>query len=355
MVCSVKKIIHCDADCFFAAIEERDNPLLRGRPLAVGGNQARGVISTCNYPARRFGVRSAMASQYALRLCPQLIIRPHRMEAYREASLAMRHIFYEYTDLVEPLSLDEAFLDVSQSSRYKGSATLIAEDIRRRIHSEVGITVSAGVAPNKFLAKIASDWRKPDGLFVITPDQVKNFVACLPVKKIFGVGKATAARLAEMGVDSCADLQRYSVFELTQKFGQMGQRLYELSRGCDERSVNPARRRKSLSVEHTYSTDLTGLDECLRQLPGLLAQLEQRLAPLAGDYQVVKLHLKLKFSDFRVTNIERTGSRLELAQFAQLCAQAFARLSLPVRLLGVGVGFVDLEEDKGFHQLALFE
>lgn len=353
---SVKKIIHCDADCFFAAVEMRDDPSLRGRPIAVGGNSdSRGVISTCNYEARQFGVRSAMPSAQAKKRCPDLLILPHRMDAYREASMQMRRIFYDYTELVEPLSLDEAYLDVSDSAHFSGSATRIAEAIRQRVRDELHLTVSAGVAPNKFLAKIASDWKKPDGLFVITPVEVDEFVQGLPVSKIFGVGKATAARLSEQSINTCLDLRAYSVFELQQRFGQLGVRLFELSRGIDTREVIPSRRRKSLSVENTYAQDLPDLASCLRCLPELLMQLAGRLRRIDEDYVVVKVFVKIKFADFTSTTIERTETELVPELFTQLCTEAHARKNMPVRLLGVGVRFVDLRDDRGILQLDLFQ
>lgn len=352
----MRKIIHCDADCFFAALEMRDDPSLRHRPIAVGGDaNQRGVISTCNYEARRFGIHSAMASATAKRLCPDLIILPHRMEVYRAASARMRQIFYEYTDLVEPLSLDEAFLDVTRSDYCRGSATLIAEEIRSKIETELGITVSAGVAPNKFLAKVASDWNKPNGLFVVTPQCVETFVARLPVRKIHGVGKATAKRLGEQGVKTCKDLQQYSIYELCQHYGQFGQRLFDLCRGKDDRSVTPGRRRKSLSVEHTYSQDIPDLMSCQHQVPGLLRTLIDRLQTLDDEYRVVKIFVKIKFADFSITTVERSGSTIKPDDFAALCSQAFARGKHTVRLIGVGVRFVDLREDKAFYQLDLFQ
>lgn len=351
----MRKIIHCDADCFFAAIEMRDDPSLAKRPIAVGGSSdRRGVISTCNYEARRFGVHSAMPSSTAKRLCPDLLILPHRMEAYRDASLQMRAIFYDYTDLVEPLSLDEAFLDVSDSKHHQGSATRIAQEIRTRIHREIGITVSAGIAPNKFLAKIASDWNKPNGQYVITPAQVDNFVEQLPVKKIFGVGKAMAAKLAELNIFICADLQKLSVFELSQRFGQMGSRLYKLSRGIDERELTVDRRRKSLSVENTFAQDLQNLPQCLHELPTLSQQLAIRLRRVDEDYKIVKLFVKIKFSDFSITTIERSATGVQLNEFIDLCSEAYHRKAQPVRLLGVGVRFIDLREHNHFVQLELF-
>lgn len=351
----MRKIIHLDADCFFAAIEMRDDPSLVNRPIAVGGrSESRGVISTCNYEARRFGVRSAMPTSHAKRLCPDLLVLPHRMDAYREASLQMRSIFYEYTELIEPLSLDEAFLDVSDSEFHQGSATLIAREIRARIHKEIGITVSAGIAPNKFLAKIASDWNKPNGQFVITPEKVSEFVAQLPVKKIYGVGKAMTNKLAELNIFNCSDLHKFSVFELTQRFGQMGTRLYHLSRGVDERQVNADRRRKSLSVENTFAQDLPGLAQCQNEIPALCQQLAIRLRRVDDDYQIVKLLVKLKFSDFSTTTIERSASTVSLSELQSLCAEAYERKAMPVRLIGVGVRFIDLREGKELLQLPLF-
>ena len=202
-----RKIIHIDADCFYAAVEVRDNPALKGKPIAVGGSATRrGVVATASYEARKFGVHSAMASATALKRCPGLILIPGRMAVYREASRQMQEIYVDYADLVEPLSLDEAFLDVSQSPHCRGSATLIAEEIRQRIFDRVGITVSAGIAPNKFLAKVASDWNKPNGQFVVTPDRVADFLSELPVRKIWGVGKVTAQRLEKQGIKTCADV-----------------------------------------------------------------------------------------------------------------------------------------------------
>jgi DNA polymerase IV len=350
-----RKIIHCDADCFFAAVEIRDDPSLRFRPIAVGGaSESRGVISTCNYEARRFGVHSAMSSMQAKKLCPELVILPHRMDAYKTASLQMRHIFYAYTEMVEPLSLDEAYLDVSNSEYCGGSATRIAEQIRQRIFEEVKLTVSAGVAPNKFLAKVASDWRKPNGLFVIAPKDVARFVPQLPVNKIVGVGKATALRLAEINIRVCADLQKWSVFELNQRFGLLGVRLYELCRGIDTREVNAARRRKSLSVEHTFPQDLPHINACLNRLPELLQELASRLRRLGNEYLVVKIFVKLKFADFTSTTVERSGASLVLFDFQLLCREAYERQAIAVRLIGVGVRFVDLREDQPFYQLDLF-
>ena len=351
-----RKIIHCDCDCFFAAVEIRDDPSLKGRPLAVGGNaDRRGVISTCNYEARRFGVHSAMASATALRLCPDLLIIPPDIARYRTVSEQIRQIYYDYTELVEPLSLDEAYLDVSDCSHHRGSATLIAREIRERVKAEIGITVSAGVAPNKFLAKIGSDWNKPDGQWVITPDEVDAFVSRLPVSKLFGVGKVTGKKLQQMGVVNCSDLRAFSSIELVERFGRFGTRLYELCRGIDERDVKVDHRRKSLSIEHTYSEDLANLDACLKALPDLLVRMKDRLARVDDSYLVTKLFVKMKFSDFSITTIECGARSVRVSVFLDLCKQAFLRGNMPVRLMGVGVRFVDLLDQRNPLQLELFE
>ncbi len=350
-----RKIIHIDADCFFAAIEMRDDPSLRGRPMAVGGaSDRRGVIATCNYEARRFGVHSAMASATAKRLCPDLILVPGRMAEYRAAAAVMREIFFDYTELVEPLSLDEAYLDVSDCDHCGGSATLMAEEIRQRIEVRLQITVSAGVAPNKFLAKIASDWNKPNGMWVVTPAQVEAFVQPLPVKKIHGVGKVTSAKLIAMQVETCEQLRRFSVFELTEQFGAFGGRLYDLCRGVDERQVKPSRRRKSLSVENTYPQDLADAAACVAQLPELLLRMRSRLRQLDDSYRTVKAFVKLKFDDFSATTLERSFESAQLGDYQRLCEEAFVRGNRPVRLVGVGVRFVDTEGSSELVQLDLF-
>ena len=351
-----RKIIHLDCDCFFAAVEIRDDPSLADLPVAVGGDaDRRGVLTTANYIARTYGVRSAMPSAHARRLCPGLLIIPPNFEKYRAVSRQIRAIFYDYTDLVEPLSLDEAYLDVTEATACRGSATLIARDIRQRVRRELGITISAGVAPNKFVAKVASDWNKPDGECVVLPEEVDAFVSALPVKRIHGVGKATAERLHRMGVETCADLRTHTVFALTERFGRFGQRLFELCRGIDTRAVQPSQRRKSLSVERTYAEDLRGFEACRRQLPELLLTLRSRLRRVDQDYLVTKLHLKLKFADFQTTSAECSGREPREEVFAALLEEALGRSDQPVRLLGTGVRFVDLREQTIAAQLELFE
>lgn len=348
-----RKIVHIDCDCFYAAIEMRDDPSLARRPIAVGGAaDRRGVIATCNYEARAYGVRSAMASAHALKLCPDLLILRPRMDAYKEASQEIHNIFRTYTEQIEPLSLDEAYLDVSTCEHFAGSATRIAQDIRRRVWQQLRITVSAGVAPNKFLAKIASDWNKPDGLFVITPAQVEGFVEALEVKRLHGVGRVTAEKLARLGIRTCGDLREWGKLELVREFGAFGERLWGLARGVDERPVLVESRRQSVSVEQTYDRDLPDLSACLERLPELLQQLGVRMARLDGGYRPGKPFVKLKFHDFTQTTLEQAGAGLELDDYAELLGSAFSRGSRPVRLIGVGVRLIDLR--GGFEQLSLF-
>ncbi|MGV3591052.1 MAG: DNA polymerase IV [Gammaproteobacteria bacterium] len=332
------KFIHCDCDCFYAAIEMRDDPALCGLPVAVGGAaDRRGVISTCNYEARRYGVHSAMATSTARRLCRDLIVIPPNMEKYVVASQEVTDIFRQYTDLIEPLSLDEAFLDVTESTACKGSASLIAREIRARVRKDVGITLSAGIAPNKFLAKIASDWKKPDGQFTITPAMVPDFVRALPVTKIHGVGKVTARRMQLLGIETCADLQRYTQPQLLEMFGAFGERLYQLSRGQDDRRIRTEHARKSISVEQTYAEDLGNVDQCLAMLPELFADLQRRLEDTRHEISIGKLFVKLKFNDFVTTTAEHVAFVPDLEGYRRLCRTGFERGNKPVRLIGLGV------------------
>lgn len=349
-----RKIIHIDADCFYAAVEIRDDPALKGKPVAVGGSAARrGVIATASYEARRYGVRSAMASATAIKRCPQLILIPGRMSVYREASKQMQAIFADYTELIEPLSLDEAFLDVSGSELCRGSATLIAREIRQRIAAQIGITVSAGIAPNKFIAKVASDWNKPDGQHTVTPQQVDEFLETLPVKRIWGVGKVTAERLEQQGFRTCGDVRRCDIYRFVQQFGQFGEHIHKLARGIDERAVQPEWRRKSVSVEHTYEQDLPDLDSCRAKLPALLEALLPRLQKLDPDYRIQHCFLKMKFHDFNQTTVERRETIPGYRDYAMLCEEAWQRGRIPVRLLGIGARLVDLTDGSG--QMDLFD
>lgn len=332
----MRKILHSDADCFYAAVEMRDHPEYRGRPIAVGGRaDARGVIATCNYEARHFGVRSAMATAHALRLCPDLLLLPGRMHVYRAVSQQIFRIYRRYTEWVEPVSLDEAYLDVTHTHAHHGSATLIAEAIRAEVLAETGITVSMGAAPNKFLAKIASDWNKPNGLKVVTPEEVTQFVAELPIERLHGVGRRTTERLHAQGLFTCQDIRERTLLEMMSEFGALGQRLFELAQGRDERPVTPEAIRKSVSTEQTYPADLTSLNECMAQLPELLEDLHQRFARLE-HYRIQGAVVKLKFSDFTQTTVERALQAPNQSVFNDLLQQGWHRKAMAVRLLGVG-------------------
>ncbi len=340
----MRKIIHVDMDCFYAAIEQRDDPGLKGMAVAVGGTpDSRGVVAACNYEARRFGVHSAMAASQARKLCPELIFIKPRMDVYRQESQVIRGVFSEYTDKIEPLSLDEAFLDVSDSDIFQGSATYLAQAIKHQIFQKTNLKASAGVAPNKFLAKIASDWNKPDGLFVITPDKIDNFVRRLPVKTIHGVGRVTARKLADMGVNVCEDLREYSIYELTEHFGVFGKRLFDLCRGIDDRIVNPDGKRKSISVESTYSSDIESLDECLNKLTELLPSLNLRVSKSKSHGKIRKLSVKMKFADFTSTTVERISPCIDRPLLEKLFKEAWSRNPKSVRLLGIGVRLKETE------------
>jgi len=353
---NARKIIHCDCDCFYAAVEMRDDPSLKDLPLAVGGAaDQRGVIATCNYEARKYGVHSAMPSSHARRICPSLVILPPNFDKYKEVSNQIRAIFFSYTELVEPLSLDEAYLDVTDSDLCKGSATLMAREIRQRIREQLGITVSTGVAPNKFLAKVASDWNKPDGELIILPEEVDDFVQRLPVKLLLGVGKVTENKLTNLGVSNCGQLRELTLQRLAENFGSFGIKLYEMSRGADQRPVKASRRRKSLSVEHTYSEDLDGAEQCSRQLTEILIKLKSRLRLIDSDYLVTKQYVKLKFNNFQTTTAECLSHTADETRYRELIVTAYERSKLPVRLLGVGVRFIDLAEDEAAQQLPLFK
>lgn len=348
----MRKIIHCDCDCFYAAVEMRDNPALTNIPIAIGGSvEQRGVVATCNYPAREYGIHSAMPMAQALKRCPHLTLIRGDMAKYKVVARQVFSIYREVTDLIEPLSLDEAFLDVSEVTQHQGSATRMAEAIRERVSRDVGITVSAGVAPNKFLAKIASDWNKPDGLCVITPDEVERFVQTLPVKKIHGVGPRTAEKMARLDIHTCADLRTRPLTELIEHFGRFGKRLHELSFGHDERPVKTHRERKSVSTEQTYSQDLPNLETCRRELPALIEDLERRYARLDPPPPVRGLIVKVKFSDFTQTTVEHADPAPNLDQFETLLNVGWLRGARPVRLLGVGYR---LAENDQTQQLRLF-
>ncbi|GAB2804333.1 DNA polymerase IV [Halomonas shantousis] len=348
----MRKILHADCDCFYAAVEMRDDPGLRHVPLAIGGSPAqRGVVATCNYPARAFGIHSAMPTARALRLCPHLTLLPPDFGKYRSVSAQIQAIFHALTPWVEPLSLDEAYLDVSAVTGWHGSATWMAHWLKQEVLTQTGITVSVGVAPNKFLAKVASDWQKPDGLFVITPDRVEQFINQLEVKRLHGVGPATAAKLESMEIRTCADLRRWTLEALNERFGKFGYRLFELARGIDERPVKVERERKSVSVETTFAHDLPGLAACREALHPLVERLTERLAR-HGNPAASKLFVKVRFDDFTSTTLECRGFVVEMEEFLPLMENAWQRGKRPVRLLGVGVR---LAAQSDTQQLGLFD
>ncbi len=338
---SARKIIHIDADCFYAAIEMRDDPSLRNLPFAVGGSaEGRGVLTTCNYPARAYGVRSAMPTAHARRLCPQLIVGPVNMSKYKAVSAQMREIFERYTDQIEPLSLDEAYLDVSACELHSGSATRIAEAIRSDISRELGITVSAGVSSNKFIAKVASDWNKPNGIKVVTPDDIDEFVEQLEVGVIPGVGRVTADKLKRLGFQTCADLRKQDPMELHRRFGSFGLVLYERAFGRDDREVKPDRIRKSISVEHTYSEDIANGAPCLEKLSDLMADLMPRIEKANAGNFIQKAFIKVRFNDFSSTTVEKAGTTARISDYRELMLEGLSRKARPVRLLGIGVRLI---------------
>ncbi|WP_350028316.1 DNA polymerase IV [Larsenimonas salina] len=345
------KILHADCDCFYAAVEMRDNPDLLERPLAVGGRpEHRGVVATCNYPARTFGIHSAMPMAQAVKRCPELVIVKPDFDKYRQVSQQIQALFFELTDKVEPLSLDEAYLDVTDTPRFQGSATWMAQWLKREANARTGITVSVGAAPNKFLAKIASDWEKPDGLFVIPPEEAEAFIERLPVSKLHGVGPATQTKLERLSITTCQELKALALPTLIEQFGKFGHRLYELARGIDRREVKTERERKSVSVETTFDHDLPDIDACRRALPALVDKLDERLdrhdRPATN-----KVFVKVRFNDFSITTLETGGHAPDLATFEALLGEAWQRKARPVRLLGVGVRLVPPQE---LMQLGLF-
>lgn len=336
-----RKIIHIDMDAFFAAVEQRDFPEYRGKPLIVGGSpDKRGVVATCSYEAREFGIHSAMSSARAYKLCPQAIVVKPRFEAYREASNIIREIFNEFTDLVEPLSLDEAYLDVSKSNKFDGSATYIAKEIKKRIFERTKLTASAGVSYNKFLAKVASDMNKPDGITVIRPQQGVAFVEQLAVGKFYGVGKATEARMKAIGINTGSDLKKLTAEECQQYFGKSGEYYYNICRGIDRREVVSHRERKSLGSETTFEKDLDSVDEMLKVLGVLAIEVADSLTE--KELKGYTVTLKVKYDNFE--QITRSKTLLKAIMNAEDLLLVIAALltkteieSRKVRLLGITV------------------
>ncbi|AMV36148.1 DNA polymerase IV [Planctomyces sp. SH-PL62] len=342
-----RKIIHIDMDAFYASVEQRDDPELRGKPVAVGGARERGVVAAASYEARRFGVRSAMPSVTAKRKCPGLIFVKPRFDVYRDISRQIRAIFAEYTPLIEPLSLDEAYLDVTENLKGMRSATEIAEEIRARIRAETGLTASAGVSYNKFLAKIASDERKPDGLFVIRPDHGPAFVEALPVGKFHGIGPVTRTKMDGLGIRTGGDLKRQSLMFLQQHFGKAGPYYFSLARGVDERRVSADRVRKSIGAERTFNADLFTAEEARDALEPLIGQVWSYCE--GSTIRGRTATLKARYADFQQITRSRTVD-VPVASQAVLEGLVFALLEplFPVdkgiRLLGVTLS--SLEDDS---------
>lgn len=326
-------------DCFYAAVETKSNPSLRGKPVAVGGPpNTRSVICTANYEARKFGVKSALPSSQAVRLCPSLVLVPPHFELYKEESRAIRKIFENFTDRIEPLSLDEAYLDVTNSTEFNGSATRIAFEIRKQIWMERKLTASAGIAPNKLLAKIAGDWRKPNNQFTIQPHEISDFMPTLPVEKLFGVGKVTAAQLHRKGILSCGDLQRLDLMELRTLFGNRSQDMYDQCRGLDSREVCSRSERKSLTVEETFGKDCQSAQELEVHLPEIFSEWERRMQKNQYMARIRGHVIKLKFSDFKSTTHESSSrEKPSLDTFRSMVLRTYSQHLKPVRLLGLGV------------------
>lgn len=352
----MRKIIHIDMDAFFASVEQLDNPELRGKPVAVGGSGERHVVASASYEARKFGVRSAMPSITAKKLCPDLIFVRHRFERYHEVSNQIHEIFREYSDLVEPLSIDEAFIDVTNDSKDIGSATIIARQIKNEIKTRTGLTASAGISVNKFLAKIASDLRKPDGLFLIPPEKAERFIEELPVEKFYGIGKVTAEKMHKLGIHKGADLKKWDLLSLIRNFGKTGKFYYDIVRGVDERPVEPESERKSVGTEITYEKDLTTDFEIIAELYKVEKELMERLENSGTTGRTITL--KIKFSDFRQITKSRTVQNF-IRDFDTLHREVTSvRKSLKlegvrIRLMGVSISNLETE-DCTDQQLHLF-
>ncbi len=352
----LRKIIHVDMDAFFAAVEQRDHPELRGRPIAVGGGEERGVVATASYEARRYGVRSAMSGVMARRLCPELIFVHGRMNVYKEFSAQVHEVFHRYTDSIEPISLDEAFLDVTVNKPGIELAVEIARRIKREIREETGLVASAGVSYNKFLAKIASDWRKPDGLCTIHPDRAADFVAELPIERFWGVGPVTAKKMHSLGIHTGADLRRMPLQLLELTFGKAGRIYYDFARGIDNRPVEPVRVRKSVGCEHTIDHDIFTDAEIEQHLTQSAAELAARIA--RKEFHGVTLTLKVKFYDFTLISRSIT-SAAPYTDEARILADARKLMAgveydvNPVRLVGLSVSNRLSDELEVWRQLEL--
>jgi DNA polymerase-4 len=344
----LRKIIHVDMDAFYASVEQLDNPELKGKPLAVGGGAKRGVVSAASYEARKFGVRSAMSGFLAKKRCPELIFVRPRFDRYKEISQQIRTIFYEYTDLVEPLSLDEAYLDVTQNKKGNPSASLIAEEIRAKILEKVGLTASAGISINKFIAKVASDYNKPNGQKTVPPEEVLAFLENLDIRKFYGVGKVTAERMYQLGIFTGKDLKAKDVDFLTEHFGKSGSFYYNVVRGIHLSAVKPNRIAKSVGAERTFSDNLTSEIFMLEKLENIAKELEKRLKRY--DVSGKTVTLKIKYSDFTTQTRSKTiayyisDKSLILETAKELLYQE--KLKDSVRLLGISLSNLNTDKDK---------
>ncbi|HEV7434640.1 MAG TPA: DNA polymerase IV [Pseudorhizobium sp.] len=352
----IRKIIHVDMDAFYASVEQRDNPHLRGKPVAVGGGEARGVVAAASYEARKFGVHSAMASVTAKRKCPDLIFVKPRFEVYKAISQQIRQIFTDYTPLVEPLSLDEAYLDVTENLKGMQFATQIADEIRARIRDVTGLTASAGVSYNKFLAKMASEQRKPNGMFVITPRNGPPFVEALPVKKFHGVGPATAQKMHRLGIDTGADLKAKSLAFLQQHFGKSGPYFYGVARAIDNRQVKPDRIRKSVGAEDTFRQDIYRLEEALENMEPLVDKVWRYCEGNGNRGRTVTV--KIKYADFKQVTRSRStvaliGSADEMREICRSILEAEFPTRNGVRLLGLTLSSLSAPNQTGSSQLSL--
>lgn len=344
---ALRKIIHVDMDAFYASVEQLDHPEWRNKPLVVGGNEVRGVVAAASYEARKFGIHSAMASSLAARKCPNLIFARPRFDRYKEISLQIREIFFEYTDLVEPLSLDEAFLDVTDNKVGLKSAILIARQIREKIKSKTGLHASAGVSYNKFLAKTASDLNKPNGQAVILPEEAESFLEKLPIGKFFGIGKVTAEKMQKLGIHTGKDLKEYSLQFLTKKFGKSGLHYFNIVRGIHLSEVQPHRVRKSLSAENTFEKDLLTPTEMELNLRPIYEEVIRRIEKSGIKGRTVTL--KLKYSDFTLQTRSKTIDQYpenELIWQIGLELLKQEEISKPIRLLGLGISNLNITEEQ---------
>lgn len=343
-----RKIIHIDMDAFYASVEQMDNPDLRGKPIAVGGSENRGVVAAASYEARKFGVRSAISGVLAKKYCPEIIFVRPRFDRYKEISSKIHEIFHEYTDMVEPLSLDEAYLDVTQNKKGNPSASLLAQEIRLRIFNEVGITASAGISINKFVAKIASDYNKPNGQKTVNPDEVIPFLEELPIRKFYGVGKVTTEKMYQLGIFTGVDLKTKSIEFLEKHFGKSGKFYFHVVRGIHNSEVKPSRNTKSVASEHTFDVNLTSEIFMLEQLEKIAFSLEKRLRKHNVSGKTVTL--KIKYSDFTQQTRSKTlpyfiaDKSLILETVEELLYQE--RMKDSVRLLGISLSNLNTEEKK---------